>query len=101
MSVTEDPRLTKDFYDPQKRSSANAVQVHFKDGARTPKIGIDYPAGHPIRRSEVLPVLVEKFESSIRRRFSPERCDRILALCNDPQALDRTEVHRFTDLFAL
>src|SRR5688572_10763631 len=29
MTVTEDPRYSSDFYDPEKRSSANAVQIFF------------------------------------------------------------------------
>ncbi|MDB5862534.1 MAG: 2-methylcitrate dehydratase, partial [Betaproteobacteria bacterium] len=36
MALAEDEQYTKDFSDPAKRSSANAVQVHFRDGSSTP-----------------------------------------------------------------
>ena len=53
-AVGEDPRYTRDFVDPDKRSSANAVQVFFKDGSQTPKIEIEYPMGHPRRRKDFM-----------------------------------------------
>ena len=34
MPVVEDPRYTKEYLDPDKRSIANAVQVFFKDGTQ-------------------------------------------------------------------
>src|SRR3954470_7939655 len=35
MHIAEDEGYTRDFSDPDKRSSANAVQVHFRDGSNT------------------------------------------------------------------
>ncbi|HEV2007625.1 MAG TPA: MmgE/PrpD family protein, partial [Burkholderiales bacterium] len=96
--VTEDMRFTKDFYDPEKRSSANAVQVHFRDGASTPKVEIEYPVGHPRRRSEVMPVLRVKLEASLGRRFAPARRDEILAACGDGASFDRVPVDTFVGL---
>ena len=100
-TVTEDPRYSKDFYDPDKRSSANAVQVWFKDGSSTPKMEIEYPIGHPRRRAEVAPVLRAKLEASLERRFPPQQRQRILALCGDAPALDRTPVNKFVDAFVV
>ena len=97
--VTEDPRYSKDFYDPEKRSSANAVQVFFKDGTSTPKVEVEYPIGHPRRRAEVMPVLKQKFESSLKRRFDAAQIARIQALCADAAKLDATPVDRFVDAF--
>ena len=99
-TVTEDARFTKEFYDPEKRSSANAVQVHFKDGSSTPKIEIEYPVGHPRRRSEVMPVLRAKLEASLARRFESARRDKILAVCGDAASFDRMPVDTFVGLFA-
>lgn len=96
--VTEDMRFTKDFYDPEKRSSANAVQVHFKDGTSTPRVEIEYPVGHPRRRSEVMPVLRTKFEASLGRRFASARRDEILAVCGDGASFDRMPVDTFVGL---
>ena len=99
--VTEDPHYSRDFYDPEKRSSANAVQVFFKDGSSTPKIEIEYPIGHQRRRAEVLPVLRAKLAASLARRFPPAQCERIHALCADAAALDATPVDQFVDAFVL
>jgi 2-methylcitrate dehydratase len=97
--VTENKRYSRDFVDPKKRSSANAVQVFFKDGTRTPKVEIEYPAGHPRRRAEFLPVLNAKLESSLARRFASKQCKRILDACGDTAALARMPVHEFVELF--
>ncbi len=99
--VTEDARYSRDFYDPEKRSSSNAVQVFFKDGTSTPKIEVEYPAGHPRRRSEFMPVLKAKFEASLKRRFAAAQCARIEALCADAAALDATPADQFVDAFVL
>ena len=96
--VVEDKGYSRDFYDPKKRSSANAVQVFFKDGSKTPKVEVQYPLGHPKRRSEVMPVLRAKLEASLARRFARKRCDQILKLCADARRLDRTAVNEFVDL---
>jgi len=98
MELIVDERYTKDFADPSKRSSANAVQVHFNDGSSTPKVEIEYPAGHPHRRSEALTMLETKFEWALKRRFVSPRCARILALCHDAERFERTPVHELVDL---
>lgn len=99
MEMIEDVRYSKDFYAKGKNSSANAVQVWFKDGTSTPKVEIEYPIGHPRRRAEAVPVLREKFEASLKRRFSEQQCHQILELCDDVSALDRTPVNQFVDMF--
>ena len=98
--VVEDKRYSRNFYDPKKRSSSNAVQVFFKDGTKTPKVEVEYPMGHPRRRAEVMPVLKAKLERSLARRFAPKRCKQILKLCGDARRLDRTPVNEFVDLLA-
>ena len=96
--VVEDKRYSRDFYDPKKRSSSNAIQVFFKDGTKTPRIEVVYPLGHPKRRPEVMPVLKKKLETSLARRFASRRCGEILALCGDAKKLDRTPLNAFIDL---
>ena len=100
-TIIEDPRYTRDFVDPAKRSSANAIQIFFKDGSHTPKIEVEYPPGHPRRRKEFLPILRSKLESSLARRFAPEQRLRILEMSDDAPRLDRTPVHEFVDLFVV
>ncbi len=97
--VTENKRYSRDFVDPKKRSSANAVQVFFKDGTCTPKVEIEYPAGHPRRRAEFLPVLNAKLEASLARRFAPKQRRCILEACGNGAALESMPVNEFVDLF--
>lgn len=95
--ITEDPRYTRDFYDPAKRSSANSIEVQFKDGSQTEKAEENYPIGHVRRRQEAEPVLRRKLERSLRNVFSPERCDRILKICTSGPAFDAMPVHSFVE----
>jgi 2-methylcitrate dehydratase len=99
--IQEDPAYSEGFYDRDRRSSANAVQVFFKDGTHTPKVEVEYPAGHPRRRAEFLPTLRTKVRNALARRYVPPRCAQIQALYDDPQRLDETAVDRFVDLFGL
>jgi 2-methylcitrate dehydratase len=98
-TIIEDPRYSKDFVDPEKRSSANAIQIFFKDGTHTAKVEVEYPPGHPRRRKEFMPVLKKKLEASLARRFAPKQRAPILALAEDAPRLDRMPVNEFVDLF--
>jgi 2-methylcitrate dehydratase len=100
MVCVEEPRYSKDYLDPEKRSIANAVQVFFKDGSSTEKIAVEYPVGHRRRRAEGMPLLMKKFEANLASRFAPAQCEKILRLCDDAPALDAMPVDKFTDLFA-
>ena len=99
MTCVEDPQYSHDYLDPEKRSIASAVQVFFNDGSSTPKVAVEYPVGHRRRRAEGIPLLLKKFEANLASRFAPEQCKSINHLCKDPEALDRTPVDKFTDMF--
>jgi 2-methylcitrate dehydratase len=99
MTVVENPEYSRDYLDPQKRSIANAVQVFFQDGTSSENVVVEYPLGHRRRRSEGIPLLVEKFERHLSRRFSSVQSERIMDLCMHPQRLSRTPVHEFVDLW--
>jgi 2-methylcitrate dehydratase len=101
MEVVEDEAWTKDYLDAEKRSIANAVQVFFKDGTATPKVGVEYPIGHRRRRKDGIPLLEAKFRINLARRFAAKQQQAILNLCGDAKALGSTPVHEFVDLFAL
>ncbi|HTE15975.1 MAG TPA: bifunctional 2-methylcitrate dehydratase/aconitate hydratase, partial [Burkholderiales bacterium] len=101
MTVTEDSRYTREFTDPKVRSSANAIQVTFKDGTRTPKIEVQFPFGHPRRLKDAGPVLRAKFERSLARRYSGKRVKSILALCDEGARLEATPVHEFMTMLAV
>ncbi len=97
IKIFEDPRYSKDFYNPDKRSSANAVDIHFRDGSSTPPIEIEYPIGHPRRREECLPVIEKKFKANLARRFTLEQQKIILSLCSNQEIFEKTPVNKFVD----
>jgi len=99
MEVVEDERYSRDYLDPEKRSIASALQVFFTDGDSTDRVEIEFPIGHPRRREEGIPILLEKFRRNLSSVFPPAQCERIMQRCEDPDAIEATPVHEFTDLF--
>ena len=99
MVVTENPRFTEEYFDPDKRYIGNSVQVFFKDGSSTDQVSIDYPIGHRRRRDEGIPVLMAKFEAAIRAHLPAAQADRLVALASDPSALDALPVTEFMSLY--
>jgi 2-methylcitrate dehydratase len=100
MTCVENKQWTRDYLDPAKRSIANAIQVFFTDGAKTPNVTVEYPVGHRRRRKEGVPLLEAKFRTNLARRFAPRQQQAILAACQDPARLEAMPVNEFTDLFA-
>ncbi|CDF86194.1 2-methylcitrate dehydratase [Pseudomonas knackmussii B13] len=101
MEVVEEPRYTREYLEPDKRSIANAIEVFFSDGSSTPMIEVEYPMGHRRRRAEGMPLLEAKFRHALGTRFAAQRCAQILALCSDPAQLEATPVDRFMELFVV
>jgi 2-methylcitrate dehydratase len=101
MLVVEDPRMSADYLDPEKRSIGNALQVHFCGGETSDKIAVDYPLGHRRRRVEGIPLLLAKFEKNLRSRLPARAVDHILAVSADQEKLERMPVHEFMALFVV
>jgi 2-methylcitrate dehydratase len=101
MHVTEDPRYTKEYLEPDKRAIANAVQVFFKGKTSTPKIEVEYPIGHRRRRAEGMPLLMKKFKSSLASRLPAHRVEHILNACNNSTRFDALPVCDFMDHFVI
>lgn len=98
MTVEENPRFTREYFDPDKRYIGNSVQVFFKDGTSTPQLSIDYPIGHRRRRGEGIPALMAKFEAAVSARLTPGRSAQLLALAADLDRLEATPVTQFMAL---
>ncbi len=97
MEVRENPRFTVDYFDPDKRAIANAVQVFFRDGSSTPRVEVPYPVGHRRRRREGTPLLRDKFERHLRARLPEAACESILRTCASREALEPTRVRDFME----
>jgi len=91
--VHENPAFTREYYDAEKRYIGNAVQVFFRDGSASPRVQVDYPIGHRKRRTEGMPVLVRKFETSVEAHFGPKQAERIKAMFAAPKSLDAMPVN--------
>jgi 2-methylcitrate dehydratase len=101
MIVQENERYSRDYLDPDKRSIANAVQVHFKDGTATPKIECEYPIGHRRRRDEGIPKIIEKFQANLMTRFPKKRVEQILSVSLDQKKFEEMAVHEYMNLFVI
>jgi 2-methylcitrate dehydratase len=98
IECVEEPQFTKDYHDPEKRSIANSLRVEFEDGTVLEET-VEYPIGHKRRREEGMPLLIEKFKTNLRRRFSEPQQQRILAASLDADRLDRMPVNEYVDLY--
>jgi 2-methylcitrate dehydratase len=101
ITCVEDPQFTRDYLDPHKRSIANAVTVRLKDGRTLPEVVVEYPIGHKRRRSEGIPLLIEKFRRNLARRFPQKQQQGIAELSLDGPRLERTPVHEYVDLYVI
>lgn len=99
--VRENRAYSVDYLDPDKRSIASSVQVTFKDGTQTDRVAVEYPIGHRRRRTEAIPLLIEKFRNNLSSCFPEARARRILDLCEDRDRLRTTPVSRWMDLFSM
>ena len=99
ITCIEDPEFTKDYHDPDKRSIANAVTIFLKDGSKTQEVVIEYPIGHRRRRSEGMPLLIEKYRRNLARIFSGSQLKALETLTLDRKALAATPVNEVMDLF--
>jgi 2-methylcitrate dehydratase len=96
MIVREDEAYTRGFRSPDQ-SNANAVRVNLNDGTATGRVVVHYPLGHPRRRDEGVPMLMEKFEKNAARVYAGRQRARVLALCADSTRLAAMAVHEFMD----
>src|SRR5246500_140419 len=94
----EEPQFTRDYHDPEKRSIANSLRVELNDGSVLEET-VEYPIGHRRRREEGLPLLVEKFETNLRRRFSEQKQRAILDVSFNREKLEQMAVHEYVDLY--
>ena len=100
MTVTEDPAYTARYADGALRANPNGIEILFKDGTRSGLIERDNPVGHPSRRDEGIPLLINKLQHRLAARYGGGRQQEIIRLCLDHPRLLQTAVPDFTNLLA-
>ena len=95
----EDPAFTVDYHDPSKRSIANALTVEFKDGSKFDEVVVEYPIGHARRRTDGIPLLIEKFKINLARIFNADQQKKILEVSMDYKKLSEMAVNEYVDLY--
>lgn len=98
ITCVEDPQFTADYHDPEKRAIANAITLEMKDGTVLPEVMVEYPIGHPRRRDEGIPKLIEKYKRNLARIFSEKQQKRISEMTLDYDTFVRLDVHELVDL---
>ena len=101
MTCIEDPQFTKDYFDPEKRSIANALTVELNDGTLLDEILVEYPIGHKRRREEGIPELLKKFKINLARKFPEKQQQNIVTIALDYYRLVNTPVDEFVDLMVI
>ena len=100
ITCVEDTSFTADYHDPEKRSIANALTIEFNDGSKFDEVVVEYPVGHARRRTEGIPLLIEKFKTNLARIYDKKQQDAILELSLDYDKLAATPVNEYLDLLA-
>ncbi|OAJ73876.1 2-methylcitrate dehydratase [Brevibacillus sp. SKDU10] len=101
MVVVENKQYSIDYLEPSKRSIANAVQVHYKDGSSSEQIECEYPLGHRFRRVEAIPKIIEKFVENVSTHYSQKQVSKIKEACMDSERLNSMAVTEFIELFLI
>jgi 2-methylcitrate dehydratase len=65
------------------------------------EVAVEYPIGHARRRTEGIPLLVEKYKTNLARIYDADKQNKIMDLCLDYNKLAATPVNEFMDLMAL
>lgn len=97
--VEEEPRYTKEYMEPEKRSIGNAVSVELKDGTVLEEVALDYPVGHARRRDEAVPLIASKLKKHLTGFLDENRQSKILSLLTDHDSLVKMSVNEFVDLW--
>ena len=93
--VTENTDYGAAHHDLARSSCASAIRSKLADGQVSPLTEVHHPAGDPVRRSEAMPRLSDKFHTLTRTFWPEERRNALLAHILDVDALSGTSVNDF------
>ncbi|MFO0943313.1 MAG: bifunctional 2-methylcitrate dehydratase/aconitate hydratase [Pirellulales bacterium] len=100
MRVSENPKFTEGYFDPDQRSIPNAIQVCFKDGSTSDRAEVHFPIGHRRRRKEGIPLLLEKFHHSASAIYTPQKLQELEQALNSSSNLDQLNICWLMDSLA-
>ena len=100
MQVRENIEYSLNYLEENKRSIGNGISVYFENGD-VEEIAIEYPMGHPRRRTEALPLILNKFESGLALYYPDDKIEQLTALFQDPERLAAMEVDTFMRMWTL
>ncbi|MEJ6607452.1 MAG: bifunctional 2-methylcitrate dehydratase/aconitate hydratase [Candidatus Planktophila sp.] len=98
ITCVEDSAFSLDYHDSSKRSIANAITITFTDGTVLGEEVVEYPIGHARRRTEGIPLLLEKFKINLARIYPANQQKEIFDLCLNRSKLEGTLVEDFMSL---
>lgn len=98
MSCVEDVQFTEDYHNPEKRAIANGLTVTLNDGTVLAEVLVEYPIGHPRRRDEGIPKLIEKYKINLARIFADKQQKQILKATLDYDTFIDMDVNHVVDL---
>lgn len=87
MTVIENPQYSLDYLNEDKRSIANDIEITLKNGT-TLFEKCEYPLGHRRRRDQGIPLLWQKFEHNLKRVFSDQKVNQLMALMQSEKLLE-------------
>ena len=99
MVVTENKAYTLDYLDPRKRSIANAIQIHFKDGTSLENVEVEYPLGHRFRREEAVPKILNKYTANLATHYTEKQRKNIEETSLNYEKLVLMNVNDFVELY--
>ncbi|CDS91749.1 bifunctional 2-methylcitrate dehydratase/aconitate hydratase [Sphingobacterium faecium] len=98
MSCVEDIQFTEDYHNPEKRAIANGLTVTLNDGTVLAEVLVEYPIGHPRRRDEGIPKLIEKYKINLARIFADKQQKQILKATLDYDTFIDMDINHVVDL---
>jgi 2-methylcitrate dehydratase len=101
IECVEDPAFTRDYFNPDKRSIANALTITLNNGEKLDEVVVEYPIGHKRRRSDGIPLLEAKFRTNLARRFPEKQQKAILDVSLDRARLEQMPVNEYVDLYVI
>ncbi|WP_400262687.1 bifunctional 2-methylcitrate dehydratase/aconitate hydratase [Sphingobacterium sp. SG20118] len=101
IKCVEDLKFTEDYHNPEKRAIANGLTVTLNDGTILAEVLVEYPIGHPRRREEGIPKLIEKYRINLARIFTESQQKQILNATLDYDTFVAMDVNKLVDLMTL